>query len=404
MRRTLVIIVLACAVAGLWWKRDDARRLAVEKLPFTAAYLEPERTSVAAAPVRRVAAVPVSVAPVEVKRLPVTVDAVGTVQAVASVQIKSRVDSEIVEIAVKEGALVKEGDLLVRLDSRTVKAQLAQASAMVMKDKAQIEQLRRDLARAEDLLSKRITSEVQRDTAATSVKVQEAQLAADEAQHDNLMAALSYTELRAPVSGRIGSIPLKVGTAVRLADGQPITTVNQIDPIYVSFAVPQSVFVDLRTALAAGTVRVEAKNGREVVSGTIAFVENTVDLATGTVLAKAIFPNAKELLWPGGFVTVQAVLGIEAAAVTVPSNAVQLGQRGAYVFAVRDGRKAELVQVTVARTVGADSVISQGLKVGEQVVTDGQLRLVDGAAVQVQASGEGVAKRTDDAASVARRG
>ncbi len=404
MRRTLVLIVLACAVAALWWKRDDARRLAVEKLPFTAAYLEPEKSPAAAAPARRVAAVPVSVAPVEVKRLPVTVDAVGTVQAVASIQIKSRIDSEIVEIAVKEGALVKEGDLLVRLDSRTIRAQLAQAAATVMKDKAQIEQLRRDLARAEDLLSKRITSEVQRDTAATSVKVQEAQLAADEAQHDNLKAALSYTELRAPVSGRIGSIPLKVGTAVRLADGQPITTVNQIDPIYVSFAVPQSVFLDLRTALAAGTVRVDAKNGREVVSGTIAFVENTVDLATGTVLAKAVFPNAKELLWPGGFVTVQAVLGIEAAAVTVPSNAVQLGQRGAYVFAVRDGRKAELVQVTVARIVGADSVISQGLKVGEQVVTDGQLRLVDGAAVQVQATGEGVAKRTDDASSAARRG
>ncbi len=404
MRRTLVLLVLACAVAALWWKRDDARRLVVEKLPSTAAYLEPENNPAAAAPVRRVAAVPVSVAPVEVKRLPVTVDAVGTVQAVASIQIKSRIDSEIVEIAVKEGALVKEGDLLVRLDSRTIRAQLAQAAATVMKDKAQIEQLRRDLARAEDLLSKRITSEVQRDTAATSVKVQEAQLAADEAQSDNLKAALSYTELRAPVSGRIGSIPLKVGTAVRLADGQPITTVNQIDPIYVSFAVPQSVFLDLRTALAAGTVRVDAKNGREVVSGTIAFVENTVDLATGTVLAKAVFPNAKELLWPGGFVTVQAVLGMEAAAVTVPSTSVQLGQRGPYVFAVRDGRKAELVQVTVARIVGADSVISQGLKVGEQVVTDGQLRLVDGAVVQVQATGEGVAKRTDDASSAARRG
>lgn len=403
MRRTLVLIVLACAVAALWWKRDDARRFAVEKLPFTAAYLEPETTP-AVAPARRVAAVPVSVAPVEVKRLPVTVDAVGTVQAVASIQIKSRIDSEIVEIAVKEGARVKEGDLLVRLDSRTVRAQLAQAAATVMKDKAQIEQLRRDLARAEDLLSKRITSEVQRDTAATSVKVQEAQLAADEAQQDNLKAALSYTELRAPVSGRIGSIPLKVGTAVRLADGQPITTVNQIDPIYVSFAVPQSVFLDLRTALAAGTVRVDAKIGREVVSGTIAFVENTVDLATGTVLAKAVFPNGKELLWPGGFVTVQAVLGMEAAAVTVPSSAVQLGQRGPYVFAVRDGRKAELVQVTVARVVGADSVISQGLKVGEQVVIDGQLRLVDGATVQVQAPGEGVAKRTDDPASAARRG
>lgn len=402
MRRTIVLLVLVCAVAALWWKRDDAKRLAVEKLPFTAAYLEPEKTP--AAPARRVAAVPVSVAPVEVKRLPVTVDAVGTVQAVASIQIKSRIDSEIVEIAVKEGARVKEGDLLVRLDSRTVKAQLAQAAATVTKDKAQIEQLRRDLARAEDLLSKRITSEVQRDTAATGVKVQEAQLAADEAQHDNLTAALSYTELRAPVSGRIGSIPLKVGTAVRLADGQPITTVNQIDPIYVSFAVPQSVFLDLRTALAAGTVRVDAKVGREVVSGTIAFVENTVDLATGTVLAKAVFPNAKELLWPGGFVTVQAVLGMEAAAVTVPSNAVQLGQRGAYVFAVRDGRKAELVQVTVARVVGADSVISQGLKVGEQVVTEGQLRLVDGAAVQVQAPGEGVAKRSDDPSSAARRG
>ena len=323
------------------------------------------------------------VAKVERKAVPVTIDAVGTVQAVASISVKPRIDSQIVKVAVAEGAQVKEGDLLFLLDARTLQAQLAQADAQTQRDRAQIEQARRDLARAEDLLAKRISTEVQRDTAATAVKVQEAQLAADQAQRANLAAALSYTEIRAPVSGRIGSITAKVGTNVRSADAQPLTTVNQIDPIYVAFAISQTSLGDLRASMASGKVRVNVKVGPAEIAGNVAFIENAVDQATGTILVKALLPNGKELLWPGAFVTVQVLLDVQNDAIAVPAHAVQLGQQSSYVFTV-ENNKAHLKPVTVSRTHGSEAVIASGLAPGEEVVVDGQLRLVDGASVAIQ--------------------
>jgi multidrug efflux system membrane fusion protein len=375
-------------------------RLAADHLPFLRAHLAGASQNAAASTRPPPPAVPVVLGTAETKPLPVTIDAVGTVQSVATVSVKPRIDSQIARVAVAEGALVKEGDLLFTLDARSLKAQLAQADAQIEKDQAQLEQGRRDLARAEDLLAKRIGTEVQRDTARTTVKVMEAQLASDEAQRANLAALVSYTEIRAPVSGRIGSIAFKEGSTVRAGDAQAIATVNQIDPIYVSFAVPQVLFPDLRQALQAGKVRVDARVGTSVISGMIAFVENTVDLATGTVLAKATMPNKDEKLWPGAFVSVQVILGIDRDAVAVPTAAVQIGQQGPYVFVIRDGRAA-LRQVTVARTVGSESVIASGLSGGEQIAVDGQLRLVDGVAVQVQppkptTKGGGVAKTTPD--------
>jgi membrane fusion protein, multidrug efflux system len=407
MSRRVIVALVLVAAALLWWKREEAGRLVAERVPAAAPYLRP---SEAAAPtnaaVRRAPpAVPVVLGTAEKKALPVTIDAVGTVQSLASIQIKARVDSQIASIDVQEGAKVNAGDLLLTLDNRALKAQLAQAEALVARDKAQLEQARRDLGRAEDLLAKRISTEVQRDTAGTAVKVQEAQLAANEASRSNLATSLSYTEVRAPVSGRIGSIALKVGTTVKAIDTQAIMTVNQLDPIYVSFAVPQSSFADLRKAMNAGKIAVEARVGGGTASGTLAFVENTVDLATGTVLAKALMNNADERLWPGAFVAVRLVLGIQADAVAVPSSAVQIGQQGSYVFVVRDGGKAELVPVTVARTIANESVISAGLFGNEKVVVDGQLRLVNGATVQVMPpkASEGVAKGIDTDGAVQRR-
>ena len=397
MRRAIGLLLILAVALGVWWKRDDARRLASEHLPILRPYLASGPMANAAAANRAAPpAVPVVLATAEKKPIPVTIEAVGTVQSVTTVSIKPRIDSQIATVNVAEGALVKEGDLLFTLDARSLKAQLAQADAQIEKDRAQLEQGRRDLARAEDLLAKRISTEVQRDTAKTGVKVLEAQLAADEAQRANLAALVSYTEIRAPVSGRIGSIALKEGSTVRAGDAQAIATVNQIDPIYVSFAVPQSLFPDLRTALQAGKVQVNARVGENVTSGPIAFVENTVDLATGTVLAKALLPNKDEKLWPGVFVAVEAVLGIEQAAIAVPSAAVQLGQQGAYVFVVNNGR-AQLRKVSVARTIGQTSVIEDGLSGGEQIVIDGQLRLVDGATVQVQPGRSGEVARTPEA-------
>jgi multidrug efflux system membrane fusion protein len=201
----------------------------------------------------------------------------------------------------------------------------------------------------------------------------------------NILTQLSYTEIRAPVSGRIGSIPNKVGTTLRVADNTAtavLAIINQVDPIFVSFAIPQVFLPDLRAAMAKGDVKVNAvidENRKQ--PGTIAFLENSVDPMTGTITAKARIQNANEGLWPGQFVKAEIVLGVENNALSVPAAAVQLGPQGPYVFVIKDGNVAELRQVNVSRTQGGETVVSSGVNAGEQVVVEGHLRLVNGAPV-----------------------
>lgn len=341
------------------------------------------------------AAVPVVTTMVTPKAMPIIVEAVGTVQSISSVQLKSRVDSQIMKVHVAEGALVKEGDLLFELDSRTLRAQLAQIEAQIRKDEAQLEQAKRDTARAGDLLTKGAGTIVQRDSNFTAQKAAEAQLEADQAQRQNVLTQLSYTEIRAPVSGRIGSIPYKAGTTLRVGDNSAASvlgTINQVNPIYVQFAIPQIYLPDLRAAMAKGDVKVNAViDDSRRQSGVMAFIENTVDPNTGTVMGKARIDNANEGLWPGQFIKAEIILGIEPNALSVPSAAVQLGPQGAYVFVVRDSNIAEVQPVVVARTQNGESVIANGVKPGEQVVIDGQLRLVNGATVAIRSpQGEAV--------------
>lgn len=331
--------------------------------------------------------VPVVVTKVDKKPLPIVIEAVGTVQAIASIQIKSRIDSQIMKVAVDEGALVKEGDLLFELDSRTLKAQLGMIEAQIRKDQAQVVQAKRDVLRFEELLAKNAGTVVNRDTAQTALKAAEAQLEADEANKASILTQISYTEIRAPVSGRIGSISSKAGTVVRVGDNtatSALATINQVDPIYVAFAVPQVFLPEIRAAMAKGDVKVVALiDDNHKQSGQIAFIENTVDALTGTVTAKARIGNANEGLWPGQFVKVEIVLGIEPDAIAVPAPAIQLGPQGPYLFVVKDG-VAELRNVVVKRTQNGESVIGKGLQAAEQVVVDGQLRLVNGANVTIR--------------------
>lgn len=331
--------------------------------------------------------VPVVVTKVAKKPLPIVIEAVGTVQAIASIQIKSRIDSQIMKVAVEEGALVKEGDLLFELDSRTLRAQLGQIEAQIRKDQAQAVQAKRDVSRFEELLSKNAGTVVNRDTAQTALKTAEAQLEADEANRASILTQISYTEIRAPVSGRIGSISSKAGTVVRVGDNtatSALATINQVDPIYVVFAVPQVFLPDIRAAMAKGDVKVMAiVDDNRKQSGVIAFLENNVDPLTGTVTTKARIDNANEVLWPGQFVKVEVVLGIEPEAIAVPAPAIQLGPQGPYLFVIKDN-VAELRNVVIKRTQGGESVIGKGLEGGEQVVTDGQLRLVNGANVGIR--------------------
>jgi membrane fusion protein, multidrug efflux system len=331
--------------------------------------------------------VPVVVTKVTKKPLPIVLEAVGTVQAIASIQIKARLDSQIMKVGVEEGALVKEGDLLFELDSRTLKAQLGQIEAQIRKDQAQIVQAKRDTERADGLLTKGAGTVVQRDNSSTTLKSLEAQLESDEATRQSVLTQLSFTEIRAPVSGRIGSISSKAGTVVRIGDNtttSALATINQVDPIYVAFAVPQVFLPDIRASMAKGEVKVNALiDDTRKQSGIIAFLENNVDPLTGTVTAKARIDNATEGLWPGQFVKVEVILGVEPEAIAVPAPAIQLGPQGPYLFVVKDG-VAELRNVVIKRTQNGESVIGKGLDGGEQVVVDGQLRLVNGANVGIR--------------------
>jgi len=332
-------------------------------------------------------AVPVIVTTVSKKPMPIMVDAVGTVQSIASVQIKPRMDSQIMKVNVEEGAFVKEGDILFELDGRTLRAQLAQIEAQIRKDQTQVVQAKRDLQRYEELFAKNAGTLVQRDNAHTALKTAEAQLEADEASKTSVQTLLSYTEIRAPFSGRIGSIASKAGAVVRVGDNtatSTLATINQIDPIYVSFAIPQVILPDLRAAMASGPVKVTAiVDDQKKRSGVMAFIENNVDPNTGTVTAKARIDNANELLWPGQFVKVEITLGIEADAMSVPAAAVQLGPQGPFLYVVKDG-VAELRNVVVKRTQNGESVIGKGIEGGEYVVIDGQLRLANGANVSIK--------------------
>ena len=322
--------------------------------------------------------------PVGQKSVPVTFTGIATVQPIASIQIRPRLDSQITNVAVAEGSNVKQGDLLFRLDDRSLNAQLAQAEAQIQKDQAQLEQNKRDLTRAEELLKQKFLTAQSRETAATTLNQTKAQIAVDLALRDGIKTSLSYLEIHAPLTGRIGSIAAKTGAFVRAGD--ILATVNQIDPIYVAFALPQARIGELRDAMSSGKAEVRIKDAQGSPAGSIAFMENTVDASTGTVQVKASMPNPTEKLWPGAFANLELQTGVEDNALTVPSIAVLIGQNGPYVFAVVN-KKAVLKPIVVARTNGADTMVTSGVSLGDDVVVQGQGGLTDGAEIRTMTDG-----------------
>ena len=325
--------------------------------------------------------VPVEVAVVEKRNVPVRVDALGTVTPIANVAVKSRVDSEIIGVHFRDGAMVKQGDLLFTLDSRALEAQIKQVTGVLEGAKAQLEQAERDVTRYVELFAKNATTQVTLNNARTQVTLWRASVDSNTGQLENLRIQLSYCTIRAPISGRASSAAVKVGNFVRQADTAPLATINQIAPIYVTFSIPQRELPDVRRALTQETATVQAIIAGEtrVASGQVSVVENTVDPSTGMVMIRASMPNTDEVLWPGTLVTVQLTLR-EEEAVIVPSVAVQVSQAGTFVFVVKDG-VAQVRPVKVARLVESRSVIAQGLEGGETVVTDGQLQLSNGTKV-----------------------
>jgi len=328
--------------------------------------------------------VSVELAKAERKSVPVDVDAIGTVTPISSVALKSRVETTIVSVHFEDGAKVAENDLLFTLDSRQIDAQVEQAEGTLAKDQAQLEGAQRDLRRFTDLVGKGATTQVNVDNAKTQSDTLAAAIKADQAALDNLKVQKSYTLIRAPFAGRISVANVKVGNFVRPADTAPLAVINQMAPVYVAFAIPQRVLVDLREAMAKGDSRVIATiPGRQTSDdGRVAMIENTVDATTGMVTVRGIMNNSSERLWPGTIVQTKLIIRSEDA-IVVPTVAVQRSQDGNFVFAVKDG-VAKKTSVKVDRTFQGISVISEGLSGDETVVVDGQLLLTDGTRVEAR--------------------
>ncbi len=326
-------------------------------------------------------AVQVETAHVVKKTVPVRVESLGTVTPVASVAIKTRVDTEIVKVHFEDGAFVKQGDMLFTMDSRALQAQLKEKEGTALRNRAALEGAERDVRRYTELIAKGATTQLNLDNATTAANVLRGQIAADESAVENLKVQIGYCTIRAPISGRASMAALKVGNYVRSADTIPLGTIIQAAPVYVSFPVPQRSLPDLRSALSAGTAAIQAviPGEKRRATGQVSMIENTVDVTTGMVMARATMPNADDLLWPGTLVTVQLTFRMEEA-VTVPATAVQVSQAGSYVFVVKDGT-ANVQPVTISRSVDGESVISSGLTGGEEVVTAGHLLLSNGTRV-----------------------
>src|SRR3954454_19497691 len=327
----------------------------------------------------------VEVAKAERKPVPVDVDSIGTVTPISSVALKSRVETTILQVHFEDGAKVTEGDVLFTLDARQIDAQIEQAEGMLARDQASLEGAQRDVRRFTDLIGKGATTQVNLDNAKTQADILSGTVKADQSALDNLKVQKSYTNIRAPFSGRISAANVKVGNFVRPADTTPLAVINQMAPVYVTFAIPQRVLVDLREAMTGGASKVIANipGHQRSEDGRVAMVENTVDATTGMVTVRGIMKNENETLWPGTLVNTKLIIRTEDA-ITVPTAAVQRSQSGNYVFTVKDG-KAHVQPVNVSRTFQGMSVVATGLAGGEDVITDGQLLLSEGTPVAARA-------------------
>jgi multidrug efflux system membrane fusion protein len=322
---------------------------------------------------------------------PILVTAIGTVQPIATVMIKSRLDGEIAKVNFEEGQEVTEGDILFTLDDRALRAQLQQAEANLDRDRAQLERNQLEVKRQTELAGRGVASAQKLEDVKTSVAVFAATVRASEATAENARVNLNYTTIRAPITGRTGSIALKRGNVVKAVDTapavMPLVTITQLRPIYVVLTVPERYLGDLRAAMTAGPVPVVAtvpNQPQTPIAGTLTFIDNQVDVATGTISLKARFANNDDRLWPGQFINVSLTLGIQADAVLVPNAAIQIGPNGPYVFLIRPDSTVELRLVRVDRTSSEKTVIAEGLAAGDRIVVDGQLRLSNGTRVAMQ--------------------
>jgi multidrug efflux system membrane fusion protein len=372
-----------------------------------------DRTSQKAAGAGRGEVVPVEVAQVTQQDVPLQLKAIGNVEALSTVGVRSQVEGVLLRVGFAPGQEVKKGDLLFMIDPRPLQAQLSQAEANLLKSMAAVRQgldiVARDEATANNsrtivtrdtkLIEGGVISREEYDNATSKLRADEAVVRADKSAVANLQAAqkaeeanvqnarvqLSYTTIRAPIAGKTGNLAVTTGNLVRANDTTPMVTITTPAPIYVTFSVPEADLVRIRQSSGAEGLVVQGiipADEANPVMGKLSLVDNTVDVATGTVRLKATFQNDDRRLYPGQFVNVVLTLGTQSGATVVPSQAVQQGQDKSFVYVVKADSTVEMRVVRPGTVAGTMTVIDDGLKPGEQVVTDGQLRLVPGAKAQ----------------------
>lgn len=339
---------------------------------------------------QRPTAIPVAVTPALQQSVPVRQQAIGNVEPYASVAVKARVDGQLLTVNFREGQEVRRGEVLMRIDARPFEAALRQAEANALRDAAARDQAQSQAKRYQELLDKNFVSKEAYAQIATNAQVAEATARASQAALENARLNLAYCTISSPIDGYAGKLLLQVGNLVKANDVNPLVVVNQVRPIYVSFAVPEQALAEIRARLAAGPLPVEvipAGESQVLATGRLVFVDNAVDPSTGTIRLRGEFANADKALWPGQFVNVSVRLREQPEAIVVPARALQTGPSGQYVYVVKPDMTAEMRAVTVERTERELAVV-KGVARDERVVTRGALRLAPGARVEIRGEAE----------------
>ena len=332
------------------------------------------------------AGAPVRVATVASRTMPVELQAIGNVEAISTVTIKAQISGQLIKVHFKEGDFVKKGQLLFTIDRAPFAAALRQAEGTLAKDEAQALNSKLDSERYAGLGNQGVVSRQQVDAAASAANAMAASVAADKAAVETARINLEYTTIYSPINGRTGNIGVKEGNLVKANDVPILVTINQIEPIYVSFAIPEQQLAELKQYSSAKTLKVDAapQGSSQHFQGRLTFIDNSVDLTTGTIKLKATFDNAAHVLWPGQFVDVNLTLKSQPNSIVIPTAALQTSQSGTFVYVVGQDLTAKQQPVKIGWNIGEETVIASGLQPGQIVVTDGQLRLTPGAKVEIK--------------------
>jgi multidrug efflux system membrane fusion protein len=342
--------------------------------------------------------VPVLAATVEQKDIPVQVHAIGAVEAYSTVSVKTQITGELTGVFFKEGDDVKKGQLIFTLDKRPLEADVRRAEGALARDEAQAANALTDQRRFEALVKAGVVSTQEYDRVASNSEALAAAVRADKGALENARVQLVYASIYSPINGRTGNLIVHQGNMVKANDAPALVNINQVEPIYVTFMVPQQYLADVKQYSRNGSLPVQAvipSDSRGPVTGKLSFIDNMVDAGTGTIKLKGVFANNDRRLWPGQFVDAYLTLKTQSNALVIPSQAIQNGQQGTFVYVIKDDNTVEARTITTSETQQAGQVIVQkGLAVGERIVTDGQLRLVPGAKVQVKQAAAGVVAPT----------